>query len=689
MQMGIRYAHSYGRPSTYGLISLLGGLTLGLCATAASADPGEKNLTAADRGLRMETINAELSLTDSTLVSLQMDSAPGVPLSVAVPIAGQLRSLELVPHSVRSPDYELRVQLPDGSYVKAKPGPVRTFRGQVAGIAGSSVAASLNDDGLLARIILPDGANWWVEPLHSKMISAAWDEYVVYRDDSIVPSGGDCIALEPPGGVAAQEVPKRDVPAEDVFIAELGIDTDYAYYQLFRNEPDPIAAVEASVNELINTINIQFERDVGIKHVISALIVRTTIDDPYSGLDPTVILNQFRDHWNLEQSHIRRDLAQLLTPRDFAGSTIGIAWVGQVCANYAYSVVQSSCCNTFACKTDLSAHELGHIWGAHHCGYDGPDDPDDCAPACPDWTMNCTITCSNQFHEVVTQPDILTHRDTRSCLVEGDELRRIHVLSDVDTVTEGTVMSFAAVADFRYSNDEDVTADATWFVNRPQAGSVDANGVFTASEVDGNTCVVVSASYTYSGVTRTGDKTILIIDTNTPLSILDSNPPDGAIDARQPFKPDGTGPGGWNSFEITFNGDACLMAPEDFDIATENRAEPMTTLLEVEHFGLRSVRLVFDNIIETGAWTTVTHLESGEVLRVGSLPGDVNNNGTADPTDILELIRSLKGQIETPLSPWQGDLDRSGQSTAADLLRLIDLLNGAGGYTTWNGASLP
>jgi len=250
-------------------------------------------------------------------------------------------------------------------------------------------------------------------------------------------------------------------------------------------------------------------------------------------------------------------------------------------------------------------------------------------------------------------------------------------------------MSFSAIADFRYSDDEDVTTDATWFLNRPQAGSVDQNGLFAAAEVDSDTCVAVSASYTYAGVTLTGDKAIVVIDTDAPLLLVDSDPPDGATDARQPSDPDGTGVAGWNAIELTFDGDACVMSPEDFEVTVEAGGAATPTIFNVEHPGVRSVRLILSSPIEPGVWTTITHLPSGETVRVGSLPGDVNSNGMTDVSDLELLIQHLENPTQTPLLLWQHDMDRSGHCTAADLLRLIDLLNGAGQYAMWNGASLP
>ena len=56
-----------------------------------------------------------------------------------------------------------------------------------------------------------------------------------------------------------------------------------------------------------------------------------------------------------------------------------------------------------AAATDLSAHELGHNWGASHC-------------SCSSYTMNASITCANQFNPSLTVPAIIAYRDSVSCL---------------------------------------------------------------------------------------------------------------------------------------------------------------------------------------------------------------------------------------------------------------------------------
>ncbi len=99
------------------------------------------------------------------------------------------------------------------------------------------------------------------------------------------------------------------------------------------------------------------------------------------------------------------------------------------------------------------------------------------------------------------------------------------------------------------------------------------------------------------------------------------------------------------------------------------------------------VTIVFDSIIPAGKWTRVARVSDGQDVCVGFLPGDVNNDRTASPVDILKLLDHLNG-IET-FDIVQTDIDRSGVTNPADVLRVIDLLNGADAFEVWNGRTLP
>jgi len=71
----------------------------------------------------------------------------------------------------------------------------------------------------------------------------------------------------------------------------------------------------------------------------------------------------------------------------------------------------------------------------------------------------------------------------------------------------------------------------------------------------------------------------------------------------------------------------------------------------------------------------------------GFLPGDVDNSGVSNASDVLELIDYLYGEV--PLESYQCDIDHSGVCNVTDILAEIDLLNGAGNFQVYNGVSLP
>lgn len=170
------------------------------------------------------------------------------------------------------------------------------------------------------------------------------------------------------------------------------------------------------------------------------------------------------------------------------------------------------------------------------------------------------------------------------------------------------------------------------------------------------------------------------------INIVASDPPDNAIDARQPSEPDGSNPAGWDSIELTFDGATDGVVAGDFEVSEQGGDGVAPGIADVTNVD-ESSTLAFTGLIEAGAWTTITHVPSGTSVRIGFLPADVNNDQTSTAGDILSLIDSLNGQAV--LAQYQTDIDRSGVSSAADVLRAIDLLNGANEYAVWNLVSLP
>jgi hypothetical protein len=334
----------------------------------------------------------------ATIVRLDGPAAAGAPFRTAITIDGIRHAIDLTPHSVRSASYSVRRAGADGTLAAVPPGPVTTFRGSFTDDPGTVVAAGVVGSGLQALIARPDGGRYWLEPLE-RFGPAYLGAHALYRSEDVLETDHGCAAIGDPEGEDDEGegggAPIALGGSDDHYVAELAIDADYEYFL------DWGAATEARVNALINAVDVQYERDVLITHEISAIVIRTA--PTYPSTDPQTLLEQFRDRWLTQHGDIPRDLAHLLTGKELNGNTVGIAWgVGEVCTNGAYSLAQSDFNGAWAYATDLTAHELGHLWNGAHC-------------TCPTYTMNPVITAANIFAPA-TIADIVSHRNSRWCL---------------------------------------------------------------------------------------------------------------------------------------------------------------------------------------------------------------------------------------------------------------------------------
>ncbi|MFQ5413688.1 MAG: hypothetical protein ACE5E6_04435, partial [Phycisphaerae bacterium] len=118
-----------------------------------------------------------------------------------------------------------------------------------------------------------------------------------------------------------------------------------------------------------------------------------------------------------------------------------------------------------------------------------------------------------------------------------------------------------------------------------------------------------------------------------PLTILWSDPPDGAIDARQPSEPDGSNPAGWDAIVLTFDGDATGMTPDDFLIEQDPPGDPPVPDIAGVAVDGDAVTLALTGSINVARWTRFTHAASGTSVRIGYLPADVNNDRLSNAND--------------------------------------------------------
>jgi hypothetical protein len=400
-----------------GVAVFVASLALGLPGKATAITP-HMEAYHRETAQRLAQLEQVISFDSAQLIMMEVDGEPGAALMVATTIDGVQHVLDLQPHSVRAAEYEVLAQVEDGSFVAIDPGVERTLRGRLAGVPDSLVAASLLEDGLHALVIMSDGDRIWIEPVGPMMPDSQLGLYVVYRTGDVLPIEGSCgvddallgreivahnhdaIAINGEGGVAGGNC-----------VAQLACDADREYFLDYGT----VAATQNRINAVINTVNTQYEAQVALTHQITTIIVRTAEPDPYSSSDSTGLLCQFITEWTNNQTGIQRDVAHLFTGKNLNGGVIGqAADIGDICDNTgccncgqfgtdgSYCLAESDFTGTFSCSTDLTAHELGHLWGASHCN-------------CPSNTMNPSITCANNFSSSSINA-IISYRNSISCL---------------------------------------------------------------------------------------------------------------------------------------------------------------------------------------------------------------------------------------------------------------------------------
>lgn len=231
---------------------------------------------AAETPVDWKALNSEagriLKLSDCSVRMLALPEVTtnhaGVRKSVEIPIEldGTVETLCLQPHSLRSPDFKLFVQR-GKALVQEAPPPPATWRGNVRGKPGSTVAAAIHDGEMQAVVNMPGKPSWIVESLGRAMPDAPKGAHAIHRSDASLPVAGKCGVVAPvlkeaasqAGATAAapQGAPAGAMPVNFAY-AEIAFDADVEYYF------GTVAGTMAHIESLINAVDAIYARDVQI-----------------------------------------------------------------------------------------------------------------------------------------------------------------------------------------------------------------------------------------------------------------------------------------------------------------------------------------------------------------------------------------------------------------------------------------
>ena len=449
-------------------------------------------------------VGNQFELDAQMLEVLTVPANTGETVLIPVILDGGVYTLELSPRSVRSDDFKLLVEQGDGSLVEIEAPQSNTFRGRIVEMPGSDVAASIDDKGLTATILLDDDleSGYFIQPLNDVVDGAPSDVYVVYDGGASRETDAIC------GGAVAHDNPVIGIGAQSggtqrgLLTAEMAYDADFQFYQ--QNGSNSTTTTN-DIQNIQNAVNVVYERDVGVTFVITQIVIRTSSgSNPYTTNDPGTLLDQFRSEWLSNQGGIQRDLAHLMTGRNMSGSVIGIAWLSGVCTSFGYGVSQSRFTSNFNMRVALTAHEVGHNFSAGHCS-----------------GGSCHIMCASingcggiglPNFGTASSNDIANYAAGRPCLDSGpppNQPPSVQVTTPTNntTVDEGTSLLYSALANDPEQGD--VGADLIWSSSRD--GVFGTGNVFNYAGLSAGTHTV-TASVTDNGGLSDSDSVTVIVN---------------------------------------------------------------------------------------------------------------------------------------------------------------------------------
>jgi Metallo-peptidase family M12/Bacterial pre-peptidase C-terminal domain/Putative binding domain, N-terminal/Reprolysin family propeptide len=301
--------------------------------------------------------------------------------------------LTLAPHDMRAPNYRAQVSLDGGEVRELERGPVRTYKGTVAGMGGAQARFTI-DENTVEGIIITPSQLYFVEPAKRYSAVAGSKDFIVYEAaDLVEASFGECgvDTLAAKVGVETARVKPQVARAtkpgtEQVFspprTVDLATEADFEYFTHFGSNA---GTANAEIMTIMNSVDGIYNTHFGLRFTIVFQNVWGVAGDPYTSTVPGDALDEFADEWNTTRSGVNRDLAHMWTGKSFDGTTIGIAYrPGMECPLGPFSYGMSERLSNPPANFLVAAHEIGHNFSAVHT-----DDP--VQPGCENTIMGSSL----------------------------------------------------------------------------------------------------------------------------------------------------------------------------------------------------------------------------------------------------------------------------------------------------------
>jgi hypothetical protein len=176
---------------------------------------------------------------------------------------------------------------------------------------------------------------------------------------------GDSVAIP---GIRPGAAPASAAPHVSALVAERSLAISVIADAAFRARYADAAAARDAVLTRMNIVDGIFSAQVGTTIEVASM----DLDDELSGslgdsTDPPILLDSLGRLRQQNTSLNARGLTHLFTGRDLDGTSVGIGYDGTLCrTRYSASLAQAH--DSAAVDGLITAHEIGHVFGAPHDG---------------------------------------------------------------------------------------------------------------------------------------------------------------------------------------------------------------------------------------------------------------------------------------------------------------------------------
>lgn len=271
--------------------------------------------------------------------------------------------LTLFDSKILSPQYQIRT--PEGVVTEKRKLPL-TLNGYTR--SGGRVSLTINDN-FIYGFIKENNVTYNIEPLSYYSSNAQRDQFVIYTNESILDKS------EKSCGVTEKQKVHNEIEhhqetsghrAGDCFEIEYAIASDFLMFQEYGS----VSGVENHNIGVTNDVQTNYDDEFADElsfEITEQFVSNCSTCDPWTNnTDAGTLLDDFTD-WGPSANgfNFGHDIGSLWTGRDFAGSTVGIAWLGAVCTQIRYNCLSDFTSNANF-KRVMTSHEIGHNFDAFH-----------------------------------------------------------------------------------------------------------------------------------------------------------------------------------------------------------------------------------------------------------------------------------------------------------------------------------